>query len=102
MMSGHVFNAFEEKGSRTDPDGRIFYLWEDQKTREVFDTLGFKVCDFLNPDPRSLPAQLNFSEKRSRANLTGEPLLAPLNFSEKRSVANLTVGPGYVWWGYVL
>ena len=27
----------------------------------------------LNPDPRSLPAQLNFSEKRSRANLTGEP-----------------------------
>jgi len=26
----------------------------------------------LNPDPRSLPAQLNFSEKRSRANLTGE------------------------------
>ena len=27
----------------------------------------------LNPDPRSLPAQLNFSEKSSRANLTGEP-----------------------------
>jgi SAM-dependent methyltransferase len=33
-------------GDRTDSDGRIFYLWDDQKTREVFDTLGFKVCDF--------------------------------------------------------
>lgn len=54
-------------------DGRIFYLWQDEEARELFDTLGFKVCDFLNPDPRSLPAQLNFSEKRSRANLTGEP-----------------------------
>jgi len=31
---------------RTDPDGRIFYLWEDPKVREVFDILGFKVCDF--------------------------------------------------------
>jgi len=33
-------------GDRTDSDGRVFYLWDDQKTREVFDTLGFKVCDF--------------------------------------------------------
>jgi len=33
-------------GDRTDSDGRIFYLWEESKTREVFDTLGFKVCDF--------------------------------------------------------
>ncbi len=33
-------------GDRTDPDGRIFYLWDDPKTRELFDTLGFKVCDF--------------------------------------------------------
>jgi SAM-dependent methyltransferase len=32
-------------GDRTDPDGRTFYLWEDPKVREVFDTLGFKVCD---------------------------------------------------------
>jgi SAM-dependent methyltransferase len=28
------------------PDGRIFYLWEDPKARELFDTLGFKLCDF--------------------------------------------------------
>ncbi len=33
-------------GDRTDPDGRVFYLWEDPKASEVFDTLGFKVCDF--------------------------------------------------------
>ena len=30
---------------RTDPDGRTFYLWEDQKVRSVFDTLGFTVSD---------------------------------------------------------
>jgi SAM-dependent methyltransferase len=28
------------------PDGRTFYLWEDPKAREMFDTLGFKVCDY--------------------------------------------------------
>jgi len=33
-------------GDLTDPDGRIFYLWQDQKALELFDTLGFKVCDF--------------------------------------------------------
>ena len=33
-------------GDLTDPDGRTFFLWEDPKAREVFDTLGFKVCDF--------------------------------------------------------
>jgi SAM-dependent methyltransferase len=32
---------------RTDADNRIFYLWEDPKARELFDTLGFKVCDFF-------------------------------------------------------
>ena len=32
-------------GDRADSDGRVFYLWEDPKAREVFDTLGFKVCD---------------------------------------------------------
>jgi SAM-dependent methyltransferase len=36
----------EGSGDRTDSDGRIFYLWEDPKARELFDTLGFKVCDF--------------------------------------------------------
>jgi SAM-dependent methyltransferase len=36
----------EGTGDITYPDGRIFYLWEDPKAREMFDTLGFKVCDF--------------------------------------------------------
>jgi hypothetical protein len=36
----------EGKGDMTDPDGRTFYLWEDPKAREMFDTLGFKVRDF--------------------------------------------------------
>ncbi len=30
---------------RTDSDGRTFYLWQDQKARRVFDTLGFTVCN---------------------------------------------------------
>jgi hypothetical protein len=46
MMSGLGFNAFEEKRYRIGSYGRTFYLWEDPKAREVFDTLGFKVCDF--------------------------------------------------------
>jgi len=33
-------------GDRTDSDGRIFYLWEDSKAWELFDSLKFKVCDF--------------------------------------------------------
>jgi len=36
----------EGSGDSTFPDGRVFYLWEDPKAREMFDTLGFKVCDF--------------------------------------------------------
>jgi SAM-dependent methyltransferase len=30
---------------RTDSDGRTFYLWQDEKVRRVFDTLGFTVYD---------------------------------------------------------
>ncbi len=33
-------------GDLKNPDGRIFYLWQNSKARELFDTLGFKVCDF--------------------------------------------------------
>jgi SAM-dependent methyltransferase len=33
-------------GELKNPDGRVFYLWEDPKAREMFDTLGFKVSDF--------------------------------------------------------
>ena len=45
--NGSVLITLKEgSGDRTDPDGRIFYLWEDPKARELFDTLGFRVCDF--------------------------------------------------------
>jgi len=44
---GNVLITLKEgQGDRTDADNRTFYLWEDQKIRELFDTLGFKVCDF--------------------------------------------------------
>ncbi|MEJ2655868.1 MAG: class I SAM-dependent methyltransferase [Desulfobacterales bacterium] len=36
----------EGSGDLKNPDGRIFYPWEDPKARETFDTLGFQVCDF--------------------------------------------------------
>jgi len=36
----------EGKAARTDKDGRTFYLWEDEKVRAIFDSLGFRVCDF--------------------------------------------------------
>jgi len=45
--NGSVLITLKEgSGDLTDSDGRNFYLWEDQKARELFDTLGFKVCDF--------------------------------------------------------
>jgi SAM-dependent methyltransferase len=34
----------EGSGELKHPDGRISYMWEDPKAREMFDTLGFKVC----------------------------------------------------------
>ncbi|MGA8178676.1 MAG: class I SAM-dependent methyltransferase [Desulfobacterales bacterium] len=45
--NGLVLTTLKEgSGDITYPDGRIFYLWEDPMAREMFDTLGFKVCDF--------------------------------------------------------
>ena len=45
--NGSVLITLKEgPGDLEDPDGRIFYLWEDPKARELFDTLGFKICDF--------------------------------------------------------
>jgi SAM-dependent methyltransferase len=45
--NGSVLITLKEgSGDMTDPDGRTFYLWEDSKAREIFDTLGFKVRDF--------------------------------------------------------
>jgi SAM-dependent methyltransferase len=38
----------EGKGELTAPDGRTFYLWKDPKLRELFDTLGLKVCNFFS------------------------------------------------------
>ena len=46
MMSGHVSNAFEEKRYRIGSYGRVFYLGQDKKARELFESPGFKVCDF--------------------------------------------------------
>ena len=46
-QNGSVLITLKEgSGDLTDSDGRIFYLWEDQKARELFDTMRFKVCDF--------------------------------------------------------
>ena len=36
----------EGTGSWTDEEGRTFYLWQDEKAKAIFDSLGFKVCDF--------------------------------------------------------
>ncbi|MFO7559837.1 MAG: class I SAM-dependent methyltransferase, partial [Desulfobacterales bacterium] len=45
--NGSVLITLKEgSGDLTDSDERIFYLWEDSKARKLFDTLGFKVCDF--------------------------------------------------------
>ena len=45
--NGSVLLTLKEgEGSRTDSDVRIFYLWQDDKARELFASLGFKVCDF--------------------------------------------------------
>jgi SAM-dependent methyltransferase len=44
---GNVLITLKEgQGDRIDADNRTFYLWEDPKAREMFDALGFKVCDF--------------------------------------------------------
>ena len=45
--SGKILVTLKEgKVVRTDKDGRTFYLWKDEKARAIFDSLGFKVCDF--------------------------------------------------------
>ncbi len=45
--NGSVLLTLKEgEESFMDSDSRIFYLWQDSKARELFDTLGFKVCDF--------------------------------------------------------
>ncbi len=45
--NGSVLITLKEgSGDRKDSDGRTFYLWQDQEARELFDTLGFKVCNF--------------------------------------------------------
>ena len=44
--NGSVLLTLKEgEGSRNDSDGRTFYLWQDDKARELFESLGFKVCD---------------------------------------------------------
>ena len=44
---GNVLITLKEgQGDRTDADNRTFYLWDDPKAREMFDTLVLMVCDF--------------------------------------------------------
>jgi SAM-dependent methyltransferase len=44
---GNVLITLKEGDEvRADSDGRTFYLWQDQKAREMFDILGFEVRDF--------------------------------------------------------
>jgi SAM-dependent methyltransferase len=44
---GNVLITLKEgQGDWTAADNRTFYLWQDQKAREMFDTLGFEVRDF--------------------------------------------------------
>ena len=38
------------KGSSTDPDGRQFYLWQDENLRNVFERLNLSIMDFF-PQP---------------------------------------------------
>ena len=45
--NGSVLITLKEgSGDLKDPDGRIFYLWEDPKARDMFEALNFKVVDF--------------------------------------------------------
>ena len=45
--NGSVLLTLKEgEGSRKDSGGRFFYLWQDDEAQELFDDLGFKVCDF--------------------------------------------------------
>ena len=45
--NGSVLITLKEgSGDLKGPDGRIFYLWEDDDAQELFESLGFRVCDF--------------------------------------------------------
>ena len=45
---GNVLITLKEgSGSRTDSESRIFYLWQDDEARKLFDSLGFKIHEFL-------------------------------------------------------
>jgi len=45
--NGSVLITLKEGGGyRKYQDGRIFYQWQDEKARELFESLGFQVSDF--------------------------------------------------------
>ena len=45
--NGSVLLTLKEgEGSRMDSDSRVFYLWQDDEARELFESIGFKLCDF--------------------------------------------------------
>jgi SAM-dependent methyltransferase len=43
----------EGTGTRTDAMDRTFYLWKDKKARAIFDSFGFRVCDFSRSDSKT-------------------------------------------------
>jgi len=45
------------KGTEADPDGRRFYLWQDEELREVFQSQNLRVIDFFRQ-----PSKINHNE----------------------------------------
>jgi SAM-dependent methyltransferase len=43
----------EGTGTITDTEGRTFYLWQDEKARAIFESHGFKICDFSKSDSKT-------------------------------------------------
>ncbi|MCP4350053.1 MAG: methyltransferase domain-containing protein [Desulfobacterales bacterium] len=43
---GHLFVSLKQGTGKTDSHGRVFYLWEDEDLRKIFDKAGFNVLDY--------------------------------------------------------
>ena len=46
------------KGTVTDPDGRQFYLWQDEDLRDVFQSNNLAVIDFFRQPSKINPAEI--------------------------------------------
>lgn len=50
-LKGYAYISLKEgSGTRTDRQGRIFYLWQDREPRELFDMQGFNVLEFFRQE----------------------------------------------------